>query len=154
MIFALDATDRKIVAQLEAEGRLTVTEVAQRVRLSVAACHRRIRELERTGTIRGYRAVVDPDAIGVGFEVLVSVTMDREDTTTIEQFERGLAAVDEVRHAERLFGDPDYLVRVATSDIAAYQTLRDEKLATLPGVQKLSSTIVMKRIVDERPYLR
>jgi DNA-binding Lrp family transcriptional regulator len=154
MIFALDAIDRKIVAQLEAEGRLTVTEVAQRVRLSVAACHRRIRELERTATIRGYRAVVDPAAVGVGFEVLVYVTMDREDTATIEEFERGLAAVDEVRHAERLFGDPDYLVRVATSDIAAYQTLRDEKLATLPGVQKLSSTIVMKRIVDERPYLR
>jgi DNA-binding Lrp family transcriptional regulator len=154
MICALDALDRKIVAQLEAEGRLTVTEVAQRVRLSVAACHRRIRELERAGTIRGYRAVIDPSTIGVGFEVLVSVTMDREDTATIEQFERGLAAVDEVRHAERLFGDPDYLVRVATSDIAAYQTLRDEKLATLPGVQKLSSTIVMKRIVDERPYLR
>jgi DNA-binding Lrp family transcriptional regulator len=154
MIFALDAIDRKIVAQLEAEGRLTVTDVAQRVRLSVAACHRRIRELERTGTIRGYRAVVDPAAIGVGFEVLVYVTMEREDTATIERFERGLAAVDEVRHAERLFGDPDYLVRVATSDIAAYQTLRDEKLATLPGVQKLSSTIVMKRIVDERPYLR
>ena len=154
MIFALDAIDRKIVAQLEAEGRLTVTDVAQRVRLSVAACHRRIRELERTGTIRGYRAVVDPAAIGVGFEVLVYVTMEREDTATIERFERGLAAVDEVRHAERLFGDPDYLVRVATSDIATYQTLRDEKLATLPGVQKLSSTIVMKRIVDERPYLR
>jgi DNA-binding Lrp family transcriptional regulator len=154
MIFVLDAIDRKIVAQLEAEGRLTVTEVAQRVRLSVAACHRRIRELERAGTIRGYRAVIDPSAIGVGFEVLVSVTMEREDTATIEQFERGLAAVAEVRHAERLFGDPDYLVRVATSDIAAYQTLRDAKLATLPGVQRLSSTIVMKRIVDERPYLR
>ena len=154
MSFVVDAIDRKIVAQLEAEGRLTVTEVAQRVRLSVAACHRRIRELERAGTIRGYRAVIDPSAIGVGFEVLVSVTMEREDTATIEQFERGLAAVAEVRHAERLFGDPDYLVRVATSDIAAYQTLRDAKLATLPGVQRLSSTIVMKRIVDERPYLR
>ena len=80
--------------------------------------------------------------------------MDREDTATIERFEHGLAAVGEVRHAERLFGDPDYLVRVATSDIAAYPSLRDEKRATLPGVQRLSSTIVMKRIVDERPYLR
>jgi DNA-binding Lrp family transcriptional regulator len=57
-----------------------------------------------------------------------------------------------VRHAERLFGDPDYLVRVATADIDSYQRLRDEKLATLPGVQRLSSTIVMKRVVDERPY--
>jgi DNA-binding Lrp family transcriptional regulator len=153
MIFAMDAVDRKIVAQLEGEGRLTVTEVAQRVSLSVAACHRRIRELERSGAIRGYRAVIDPAVLGVGFEVLVSVTMDREDATTIELFERGLAAVPEVRHAERLFGEPDYLVRVATSDIATYQSLRDEKLATLPGVQRLSSTIVMKRVVDERPFL-
>jgi DNA-binding Lrp family transcriptional regulator len=154
MIFAVDAIDRKIIAQLEGEGRLTVTEVAQRVRLSVAACHRRIRELERSAAIRGYRAVIDPAAIGAGFEVLVSVTMEREDAATIEQFESGLADVAEVRHAERLFGDPDYLVRVTTSDIATYQTLRDEKLATLPGVQRLSSTIVMKRVVDERPFLR
>ena len=55
-------------------------------------------------------------------------------------------------HAERLFGDPDYLVRVATASLAAYQALRDEKLAALPGVQRLTSTIVMKRVVADRPY--
>jgi DNA-binding Lrp family transcriptional regulator len=147
----MDAIDRKMLAELQAEGRLTVTELAQRVQLSVAPCHRRLRELERTGVIRGYRAVVDADAIGLGFEVLVNVTMDREDATTIGAFETGLAQVAEVRHAERLFGDPDYLVRVVTTDLAAYQALRDEKLATLPGVQRLTSTIVMKCIVDERP---
>jgi DNA-binding Lrp family transcriptional regulator len=147
----MDSIDRKILAELQSEGRLTVTELAQRVQLSVAPCHRRLRELERTGVIRGYRAVVDADAIGLGFEVLVNVTMDREDAATIEAFEAGLAEVAEVRHAERLFGDPDYLVRVVTSDLAAYQALRDQKLATLPGVQRLTSTIVMKRIVDERP---
>jgi DNA-binding Lrp family transcriptional regulator len=147
----MDAIDRKMLAELQADGRLTVTELAQRVQLSVAPCHRRLRELERTGVIRGYRAVVDADAIGLRFEVLVNVTMDREDAATIEAFETGLAQVAEVRHAERLFGDPDYLVRVVTADLAAYQALRDEKLATLPGVQRLTSTIVMKRIVDERP---
>jgi DNA-binding Lrp family transcriptional regulator len=152
MILAMDTIDRKIIAELQAEGRLTVTELAQRVGLSVAPCHRRLRELERTGAIRGYRAVVDPAAIGLGFEVLVQVTMDREDAATVADFERGLAEIPEVRHAERLFGDPDYLLRVATADIAAYQTLRDEQLATLPGVGRLTSTIVMKRIVEERPY--
>jgi DNA-binding Lrp family transcriptional regulator len=152
MISAMDMIDRKIIAELQAEGRLTVTELAQRVGLSVAPCHRRLRELERGGAIRGYRAVVDPAAIGLGFEVLVQVTMDREDAATVADFERGLAEIAEVRHAERLFGDPDYLLRVATADIAAYQTLRDTQLATLPGVQRLTSTIVMKRIVDERPY--
>ena len=148
----MDLIDRKIIAELQAEGRLTVTELAQRVGLSVAPCHRRLRELERAGAIRGYRAVVDPAAIGLGFEVLVQVTMDREDAATIADFERGLAEIPEVRHAERLFGDPDYLLRVATADIAAYQTLRDEQLATLPGVGRLTSTIVMKRIVEERPF--
>jgi DNA-binding Lrp family transcriptional regulator len=148
----MDTTDRKILAELQAEGRLTITELAQRVALTAAPCHRRLRELERSGVIRGYRAVIDPAAVGLGFEVLVQVTMDQEDASTIIEFERGLAAVPEIRHAERLFGDPDYLVRVATADLGSYQTLRDEKLATLPGVQKLTSTIVMKRIVDNRPY--
>jgi DNA-binding Lrp family transcriptional regulator len=152
MILAMDTIDRKIIAELQAEGRLTVTELAQRVGLSVAPCHRRLRELERAGAIRGYRAVVDPAAIGLGFEVLVQVTMDREDAATVADFERGLAEIPEVRHAERLFGDPDYLLRVATADIAAYQTLRDEQLATLPGVGRLTSTIVMKRIVEDRPF--
>jgi len=63
-----------------------------------------------------------------------------------------LAGIPEIRHAERLFGDPDYLVRVATASLAAYQALRDEKLAALPGVQRLTSTIVMKRVVEDRPY--
>ena len=152
MFLAMDAIDRKIIAELEAEGRLTVTALAQRVNLSVAPCHRRLRALEQAGAIRGYRAIIDPAAIGLGFEVLVHVTMDREDAATIAEFESGLARVAEVRHAERLFGDPDYLVRVATADIAAYQNLRDEQLATLPGVQRLTSTIVMKRVVDQRPF--
>jgi DNA-binding Lrp family transcriptional regulator len=147
----VDSTDRKILAELQAAGRLTVTELAQRVALSVAPCHRRLRELERTGAIRGYRAVIDPAAVGLGFEVLVQVTMEREDAATITAFEEALAAIPQVRHAERLFGEPDYLVRVATTDLAAYQVLRDEKLATLPGVQRLTSTIVMKRVVDDRP---
>lgn len=147
----VDAIDRKILALVEGEGRLTVTELAQRVGLSVAPCHRRLRELERSGVIRGYRAVIDRAAVGLGFEVVAMVTMDREDAGTITDFERSLAAIPEVRHAERLFGDPDYLVRIATADIAAYQRLRDEKLATLPGVRRLTSTIVMKSVVDERP---
>src|ERR1700722_16350412 len=122
----MDATDRKILAELQAAGRLTVTELAQRVSLSVAPCHRRLRELERSGVIRGYRAVVDPAAIGLGFEVLVYVTMEREDTSTIAELKSRLAAIPEIRHAERLFGAPDYLIRVAVADLASYQTLRDE----------------------------
>jgi DNA-binding Lrp family transcriptional regulator len=69
------------------------------------------------------------------------------------ELEAGLADIPHVRHAERLFGDPDYLVRIATTDIHAYQQLRDTRLARLPGVEKITSTIVMRRIVDGRPYV-
>ncbi len=148
----MDDVDRMIVAVLENEGRITLTELAQRVSISTPACHRRVHALEESVVIRGYRAIVNPAALGARFEVLVQVTMDREDAATVAAFERGLAGIAEIRDAERLFGDPDYLLRVATADIEAYQRLRDEALATLPGVRRLTSTIVMKRLVDGRPY--
>jgi DNA-binding Lrp family transcriptional regulator len=151
MISLVDAVDRKILAELQLNGRLTLTELADRVRLSLSPCQRRLRRLEAEGTIRGYRALIDPAAVGLGFEVLVHVTMDREDAATIAQFEEELSKVDAVLSAERLFGDPDYLLRVVTADLTAYQILRDEQLATLPGVHRLSSTIVMKQVVEERP---
>jgi DNA-binding Lrp family transcriptional regulator len=147
----MDEINRKILAELQQDGRLTVTELADRVRLTPAPCHRRLRELERAGVITGYRAVLDPAAVGLGFEALVSVTMDREDADTIAAFEAALVAVPEIRHAERLFGDPDYLLRVVAVDLNDYATLRDQKLAMLPGVQRITSTIVMRRIVDNRP---
>ena len=147
----VDEIDRKILAELQEDGRLTVTELADRVQLTVAPCHRRLRELERTGVITGYRAVLDPAAVGLGFEALVSVTLDRGDAATVAAFETALAGVPQIRHAERLFGDPDYLLRVAAIDLDDYAALRDHELATLPGVQRITSTLVMKRIIDNRP---
>jgi DNA-binding Lrp family transcriptional regulator len=147
----VDAIDRKILALLQEDGRLTVTELAGKVGLSVSPCHRRLRELERTGVIRGYRAVVDPAAVGLTFEALVFVTMRQEDRDTLLGFERAVAAVPNVIQAQRLFGDPDYLLRIVTADLTAYQQLEDDVLATLPGVQRLNSTLVMKRIVTDRP---
>jgi DNA-binding Lrp family transcriptional regulator len=147
----MDAVDRKILALLQDDGRLTVTELAAQVGLSVSPCHRRVRELERRGAIRGYRAVVDAATLGLSFEALVFVTMRREDRETLLAFEEGLSSIPNVVQAERLFGDPDYLLRVVTADLGAYQRLQDEKLTALPGVQRMTSTLVMKRVVPDRP---
>jgi DNA-binding Lrp family transcriptional regulator len=147
----MDAVARKILAVLQEDGRLTITELAARVGLSISPCHRRLRELERSGAIRGYRAVVDADALGLGFEALVFVTMRQEDRETLLGFEEGVAAIPHVVQAQRLFGDPDYLLRVVTADLAAYQRLQDEKLSALPGVQRMTSTLVMKQVVTDRP---
>ena len=150
-IISMDATDRKILAELEKDGRLTITDLAARVRLSISPCHRRLRDLERTGVIRGYRAIVDPAAVGLSFEALVFVTLRQEDRDTVASFEHALAAIPHVLQAQRLFGDPDYLLRVVTADLTAYQQLYDQQLAALPGVQRLTSTLVMKHVVSDRP---
>ncbi|MFF8371852.1 Lrp/AsnC family transcriptional regulator [Streptomyces lydicus] len=147
----MDAMDRKILAELQVDGRLTVTELAARVQLSVSPCHRRLRDLERAGAIRGYGAVVDPAAVGLRFEARVFATLRWEDRDTVTAFEEAVTAVSHVLQAQRLFGEPDYLLRVATTDLAAFQQLYDQQLARVPGVQRLTSTLVMKHVVDDRP---
>lgn len=147
----MDVVDREILAELQKNGRLTLTDLANRVRLSVSRCQRRLRELERTGVIRGYHAVVNAAAVGLGFEVLAFVTLRQESQDTLTAFDEAIAAIPHVVQAQRLFGDPDYLLRVVTADLTAYQRLYEEKLVRLPGVQRINSTIVMKQVVETRP---
>jgi DNA-binding Lrp family transcriptional regulator len=146
----VDRIDRKILAELEQDGRLTVTELAARVQLSVSPCHRRLRELERLGAIRGYRAIIDPAAVGLTFETLVFASLHQGDRSTVAAFEEAIASIPQVLQAQRLFGDPDYLLRVVSADLAAYQQLYDDRLSALPGLRRLTSTIVMKNVVDQR----
>ena len=147
----MDPVDRQILAELQQDGRLTLTELAERVGLSLSPCHRRLRALERSGAISGYHAHLDAKALGLTFEALVFVTMRGGDRATVDAFEQAVAAIPHVREAQRLFGEPDYLLRVITADLPAFQQLYDEHLATLPGVQRLSSTLVMKSVVENRP---
>lgn len=146
----MDRTDRKILAELQSDGRLTLTDLAERVGLSMSPCHRRLRALEHAGVIAGYHARLNPAAVGLSFEALIFVTMRGADADTVTRFEQAVAAIPRVLHAQRLFGEPDYLLQVVAADLPAFQQLYDSQLATLPGVQKLTSTLVMKNIVDHR----
>jgi DNA-binding Lrp family transcriptional regulator len=150
-ILLIDPVDRQILAELEENGRLTVTELAARINLSVSPCHRRLRELERTGAIRGYRAIVEPAAVGLGFQALVFASLHQADRATVATFEDALLGIPQVIQAQRLFGDPDYLLRVVAADLPGFQQFYDERLATLPGLRRLTSTIVMKDVVNHRP---
>lgn len=147
----MDAIDRKILAELQEDGRLTITDLAARVRLSVSPCHRRLRDLERAGTIRGYRAVLDREAVGLGFEAVVFISMQQADRATIAAFESAVSEIPFVIEAQRLFGDPDFLLRVVSRDLPAFQQLLDDRIASLPGVQRTRSTLVMKHVVRDRP---
>src|SRR5690242_11225990 len=140
----MDVIDRAILRHLQAEGRLSNVELAERVRLSPSPCLRRVRALEQDGVIRGYHAEIDPAAVGRGFEVTVHVELALKDRATVQAFETAIASLDEVVECQRMFGIPDYLVRVAVADQAAYETFYMNELAELPGLARVNSQFAMK----------
>ncbi|UNK45172.1 Lrp/AsnC family transcriptional regulator [Arthrobacter sulfonylureivorans] len=141
----MDALSREILSLLQEDGRMSATDLANRVGLSLSSCHRRLKDLEQSGAIERYRAVVSPEAVGLHFEAILFVTLGRTDLETIAAFEAAVTAVPNIVDAQRLFGEIDYMLRVLTRDLAAYQVLYDTALGGLPGVQRLTSTMVMKR---------
>src|SRR5690242_12470607 len=142
----MDRLDRAILRHLQADGRLTNVELAERVALSPSPCLRRVRALEREGVIRGYHADIDPASVGLGFEVTVHVELTLKDRATVEAFEAGIAGLDEVVECRRMFGVPDYVIRVAVADTAAYETFYMNKLAELPGLARVNSQFTMKTV--------
>lgn len=142
----MDATDHRIIAELQRDGRLSNVELAERIGLTPAPCLRRVKRLESDGIILGYTARINRTAIGRGFEVLVNVDLTRKDRATFEAFETAVAALDEVIEVRRMFGLPDYLLRVATENIESYETFVSTRLGDAPGVDKLDSHITMKLI--------
>lgn len=146
----LDQIDRKILRELEHDGRLSNTDLARRVGLSNSACLRRVQELERNGTIRGYRAVIDRGALGGGFTVLVAVGLARHLKEDQVQFERAMIAAAQVRECHNVSGTIEYMLRVEVSDLASYKHFHTDVLGILPQVSSITSYIVMGSPKDER----
>ncbi|WP_409471059.1 Lrp/AsnC family transcriptional regulator [Streptomyces sp. HC307] len=142
----LDALDKEILFHLRQDGRLTNVELAKRVGLTPPPCLRRVKRLEEAGVIAGYRAVIDPEALGRGLEVLIDVEIYAQDRRTVEEFEDTVASYEEVVEFRRMYGRPDYFVRVAAADHAAYEAFVTEKLSGLPAVLRLQSHLTMKKI--------
>ncbi|WAZ19161.1 Lrp/AsnC family transcriptional regulator [Streptomyces cinnabarinus] len=146
---SLDAVDREILFHLRQDGRLTNVELAKRVGLTPPPCLRRVKRLEETGVIAGYRAVIDPTATGRGLEVLVDVEISAQDRKSFEEFEATVSSYEEVIEFRRMYGRPDYFIRVAVADHAAYETFLTGKLSGLPAVLRLTSHLTMKKIKGE-----
>ncbi|MFB7631454.1 Lrp/AsnC family transcriptional regulator [Streptomyces sp. NPDC056149] len=145
----LDAIDREILFLLQQDGRLTNVELAKRVGLTPPPCLRRVKRLEEAGVIAGYRAVIDPAAVGRGLEVLVDVEVYATDRKTVEDFENTVASYEEVVELRRFFGRPDYFLRVSVADHAAYEEFLTRKLTGLRGVLRVESHLTMKKIKTE-----
>ncbi|MBC2776316.1 Lrp/AsnC family transcriptional regulator [Parasphingopyxis marina] len=145
-----DRIDRNILHALEKDGRISNVELAAKVALSPSACLRRVQALEQSGAIRGYRAIVSPEARGVNFIAYLTVGLSRHTKAEQEAFERAIANAPEVRECHNVTGTVEYLLRVETADLAAYKHFHTEVIGAIPQVATMISYIVMESPKDER----
>jgi DNA-binding Lrp family transcriptional regulator len=146
----IDAINDRVLRELSRNGRLSNTDLADRVGLSPSACLRRVQDLERAGIIAGYRAVLNRAALGGGFVAYVTVGLNAHTKASQEAFERAMAHAPEVRECHNVTGAIEYLLRVEVADIAAYKRFHAETLGTLPQVNAISTYVVMGSPKDER----
>lgn len=144
----IDTIDLKILAALQAEGRLTNQKLADRVGLSASACHARVRRLESEGYITGYRAVLKPELLGRPLTVFALVALERHGRQGLKAFEAHLTSLPEVTECVELSGQWDYLIRFMARDIESYQTLT-ESLIENPelGVSQIMSHVAMRTVL-------
>ena len=146
----MDAIDGRILQVLRRQGRLSNADLAERVGLSPSACLRRVQELERSGIIRGYRAVLDGGKLGIGFTALMAVGLSSHTKAAQEAFEHAVAAASEVVECHNVTGTIEYLLRVEVADLAAYKRFHTDVLGTLPHVTAITTYVVMGSPKDER----
>ena len=147
----LDRTDRKILAILQEDSTLAVSEVASRVGLSQTPCWRRIQRLRSDGVIERTVALVRPEAIGLGLTVFVLVEAKDHSPAWLEGFTASISAMPEVLEVHRMAGDIDYLLRVAVSDMAAFDNFYRRLIAEVP-LKNVSSHFAMERVKSTTAY--
>lgn len=147
----LDAIDRRIVAALQADGRLSNADLADQVGLSPSPCLRRVRRLETEGLIGGYRALLAREAIGLGLTVFVSVKIGGHADQGAADFEAAVVAMPEVVACHMVAGEADYLLEVVVPDLAAYQRFLLDRLLALAVVKEVKSNIAIQALKQDGP---
>ena len=144
----LDRTDLRILRALQADGRLTNAELAARINVSPATCHRRTQRLFEEGRITGVRAEIAPSAVGLGALVMVGVVLDRSTPESFAAFEGAVLELKEVLDCNLVAGDFDYLIKIRVRDMADFNKLHGQKLIALPGVRQTRTFFVMKEVKE------
>jgi Lrp/AsnC family leucine-responsive transcriptional regulator len=147
----LDRTDLKILRWLQRDGRIANADLAKRVNVSAATCHRRTQRLFEEGFVRGVRAQVDPALVERGTLVMVGVVLDRSTPDSFAAFESAVAKLPFVLDCHLVAGDFDYFLKLRVRDMADFNRLHGERLIALPGVRQTRTFFVMKEVVDNAP---
>jgi len=148
----MDKKDFQILRQLQLDARLSNQELAQRVSLSPSPCLRRVRQLEQSGVIRGYTAIVDQQALGLPITVFIRIALERHDTPTISEFERRILEIDEIMDCFLMTGQRDYLLRVVASSLEDYERFIREVMHTIPGIGSIDTSFAYG-VVKHAPAL-
>jgi Lrp/AsnC family leucine-responsive transcriptional regulator len=148
---SLDAIDRRIVAALQADARLSNVELAERVGLSPSPCLRRVRRLEQAGYIEGYRAALRRERVGLGFSVFLGVKIDGHTNERAQTFEKAVTAMPEVISCHLVSGEADYFLEVVVPDLEHYQQFLVGKLLNLPIVREVRSNIAIQTLKAGAP---
>ena len=144
---ALDAIDLRIIAALQEDGRLSNVELSERVGLSPSPCLRRVRRLEDAGLIRGYVALIDPEAVDLPVTAFVRVRLDRQTDSMLAEFESAVAAFPEVMECYLMSGEADYQMRVVVSSLAAFESFLREKLTRITSLAQITSSFALRPVV-------
>src|SRR3984893_11286526 len=142
----LDAIDRKILSQLQSDGRITMQELADKVGLSVSPCHRRVKLLEERGVITRYIATVDQKSLGLHVSVFISIKLARQKEEDLNQFARAISKWDEVLECYLMTGNRDYLLRVVAADLSSYEAFLKNKLTRLDGIASIESSFALSQV--------
>ena len=145
----LDRYDRAILQLLQREGRLSNQELAEHIGLSPSPCLRRVRALEESGLISGYRAMLDAKKLGLSLMALIHISMDRHTPERFDNFEQRIRDLPEILECLLVTGhDADYQLKVVVQDMEAYQALLLNKITRIEGVSGVHSSFVLRRVVD------
>jgi Lrp/AsnC family transcriptional regulator, leucine-responsive regulatory protein len=142
----LDAIDRRLLLALQENARLSATELAERIGLTVSPCLRRLRQLEEAGVITGYATVLDQAKVGLPVSVFVSIKLERQTEDGLAKFEAAIKRAPEVLDCYLMTGPRDYLLRVAARDLADYERFVKGTLTRIPGIASIESSFALSQV--------
>lgn len=142
----IDEIDRKILIELQKDGSLSASEVAERVGLSQSPCWRRINRMEEEGIIAGRSVIVDRKKLGYEIVVFVNIMMNEHGRRSLEEFERMVTAIPEVQVVQLLLGEIDYRLRIVATSLEQYETILRDSIMKLPGVQQVQSSVMITEV--------
>lgn len=148
----LDRLDRRILQELQRDGRVANADLAEKVGLSPSTCLRRVRALEEVGVIDKYVALLDQRKLGRRMDVFVEISLTGQSNEVLENFEKAVARSSEIMECYLMAGDADYLLRVTAADPTDFERIHREELARLPGVLRMKSSFAIRPIMRKTAF--